>query len=271
MQDLLNHPAIQSGVAPFLAALITALLLQRVKLSGLAIIAGFAATVYLASDFGISPLTSTRKIIWLGLSSAALGLLLSLVRLPWFAALLPILGGAATVWVAMRILQHQPPQTALLWGAGCAAYVIILVWSMDTLENDPLRSANAAAALGFGTGGAALVGASALLGQLGLALGSAAAALVLLQMIFNRTFSTGRVFTLPLAAIAGPIGCMAVLGAYLPWYALTMLAAIPVATRIMPLPVRSLRIQSLLLPLPGIALAGSAVFAAWQSAGDVPY
>jgi len=271
LQELLNHPAIQAGLAPFLAGLVAAGLFQRVSLSGLALIAGFAATVYLASDFGISPLTSSRKIVWLGLSSAAFGLLFSLVRLSVFSSLLPILGGAASIWVALRILQNQPPQTALLWGAGCAAYVTLVVWGMDKLETDSLRSANAGAALGFGTGGAALVGASALLGQFGLALGSAAAALALIQMIANRTFATGRIFTLPLAVIAATTGCMAVLSARLPWYALIMLVLIPVAARLMPLPVKSVRLQSLLLAIPGIILVAGAVFAAWHSAGDVPY
>jgi hypothetical protein len=55
LQELLNHPAVQAGLAPFLVALITAELFQRMKLSGLAIIAGFAITVYLASNFTLEP------------------------------------------------------------------------------------------------------------------------------------------------------------------------------------------------------------------------
>ena len=271
MQELLNHPAVQAGLAPFLAALIAAELFQRVKLSGLAIIAGFAVTVYLASDFSIEPLTASRKIVLLGLISATLGLLLSLLRLSWFSALLPIFGGAATVWVAQRILQQQPPQTILLWGAGCAAYVAILVWFMDSIESDPLRSANAATALGIGTGGAALVGASALLGQFGLALGSAAAAHLLIQMISNRPLPAGRVFTLPLAVIAGLTGCIAVLSAQLPWYALPILAIIPIAARLVPLPNQSLRIQSLVLALPTFTIAGGAIYMTWRAAGDIPF
>ena len=271
MQELLNHPAVQSGLAPFVAGLVVAVVFKRLNLSGLALIAGFAATVYLASDFGFPPITSTRKIIWLGLGSAGIGLLMSFIRLSLFGLLLPVLGAGVSVWVAWRIFQHQPPQTALLWGAGCAAYVAILVWAMDALESDSVRSASAATMLGFGTGAAALLGASALLGQLGLALGSAAAAIALLQFIVGRTFTTGRVFTLPLAVIAGTTGCMAVLSAKLPWYSLPMLALIPVAAIGMPLPARSLRIQSILVALPGIVLAAGAVFAAWHSAGDVPY
>jgi len=271
LQELLNHPAVQAGFAPFLAALITAELFQRIKLSGLAIIAGFAVTVYLASNFSIEPLTASRKIVLLGLIAAALGLMLSLIRLPWFSFLLPVLGGAAAVWVVLRILQQHPPQEALLWGAACAAYVAILIWSIDKIEHDPLRSASAATALGMGTGGAALVGASALLGQFGLALGSAAAAHLLIQMVSNRTLPAGRIFTLPLALIAGLTGCVAVLSANLPWYALPILAAIPVVAWLIPLPKQSLRIQIVLLTLLTFAIAGGTIYATWRVAGDVPF
>ena len=148
LQELLNNPAVQAGLAPFLVALITAVLFQRIKLSGLAIIAGFAVTIYLASDFTIAPLTAARKIVLLGLVSAALALLFHLIQLRQFGSLLPVLGGAACIWTVQRILQQQPLQPALLWGAGCAAYVAILVWGMDKLsDKEPLRAASAASAL----------------------------------------------------------------------------------------------------------------------------
>ena len=271
LQELLNHPAVQAGFAPFLIGLITAALFLKIRLSGLAIIAGFAVTVYLASSFSFDPLTTTRKIILMGLIGAALGLLLSLMRLPWVTFILPILGGATAVWVVSRILQQQPPQVVLLWGAGCAAYVAILVWGMDMIEHDPLRSASAATALGMGTGACALVGASALLGQFGLALGSAAAAHLLIQWASGRTFPTGRVFTLPLSLLAGLIGCFAVLGAKLPWHTLPILAAIPLVTRFAPLPTSSVRIQITVITLLTFALAGGAIYATWRIAGDVPF
>jgi hypothetical protein len=271
LQELLNHPAVQAGFAPFLVALCTAGLLQRFRLSGLAIIAGFAVTIYLASDFTIEPLTASRKIVLLGLISALLGLLLSLMQSRWLAALLPVFGGVAAIWTAQRILQQQPPQVALVWGAGCAAYVAILVWGMDKLENDPLRAASAASALGIGTGAAALVGASALLGQFGLAIGSSAVALMFIHILGNRILSAGRVFTLPLALIAGLTGCIAVLSANLPWYALPILAAIPIAAWLMPLPGQSPRIQSLLFAILTFAFAGGAIYVTWRVAGDVPF
>lgn len=272
LHELLNHPAIQAGLAPFLAALIAAELFQRARLSGLAIIAGFAATIYLASDFNFDPLTASRKIVLSGLAGAVLALLLDLLRSRWFGSLLPVLGGAAAIWTAQRILQQQEPQLVLQWGAACAAYVAILVWGMDKLlDQEPLRAASAATALGIGTGGAALVGASALLGQFGLAIGSAAAAHLLIQMLTNQALTTGRVFTLPLALIAGLTGCIAVLSARLPWYALIILAGIPLAARLVPLPGSSVRVQSLLLVLLTFAFAGGAIYVTWRVAGNVPF
>ena len=271
LQELLNHPAVQAGLAPFLVALITAELFQRVKLSGLAIIAGFAITVYLASNFTLEPLTAVRKIVLLGLASALLALLLTLLQARWLVWLLSLLGGAVAIWTVQRVLQQQAPQAMILWGAGCAAYVAILVWGMDKLlDQEPLRAASAATALGIGTGGAALVGASALLGQFGLALGSAAAAHLLVQMVSNRPLSTGRTFTLPLAIIAGLTGCVAVISAQLPWYTLPILATIPLVAWLVPLPNSSIRIQSLVLLILTFALAAGAIYLTWRVAGDVP-
>jgi hypothetical protein len=272
LQELLNNPVVQAGVAPFLIALISVELFRRIRLSGLAIIAGFAVTVYLVGGLSIEPLTAARKIVLLGWISALLALALTVLQSRWLAWLLPVLGGAAAIWTVQRILENQEQQVALLWGAGCAAYVAILVWGMDSLSNqEPLRAASAATALGIGTGGAALVGASALLGQFGLALGSAAAAHLLIQMISNKPLPTGRTFTLPLAVIAGLTGCLAVLSAELPWYALPMLAAIPVLARLAPLPNQSVRIRALLLSIMTFALVGAAIYVTWRVAGDVPF
>jgi hypothetical protein len=143
---------------------------------------------------------------------------------------------------------------------------------MDRLQDrQPLRVAGAASALGIGTGAAALVGASALLGQFGLALGSAAIAHLLFQWVGNRTLPTGRTFTLPLATITGLTGCVAVLSAQLPWYVLPILAAIPLAGCFAPLPKRSVRMQSLLLSILTFAFAVGAIYVTWRIAGDVPF
>ena len=118
MQELLNHPAVQGGLAPFVIALIVAELLLRLRLSGLAVIAGFAVTVYLVSDFSIEPLTSARKIVLMGLLSSLLAL--TLLPFNWrpLRLILAVAGGIAAVWMALRIIQQQDMTHMLLWGGG---------------------------------------------------------------------------------------------------------------------------------------------------------
>lgn len=271
LQSLLDHPAVQAGLAPFIVALLVSELFRRIKLSGLAVIAGFAITIYLASSFSFEPLTVPRKIIALGFLGAGLGVVLDWLRFSWLTWLLPIAAGAVTIWAMLNILQHQPPQVALLWGAACAAYVALLVWGMDRLESNAMRSSSAATALGFGTGGAALLGASALLGQFGLALGAAAAALSFILCISNRTLPTGRALTLPVALIAGLTACLAVLSAKLPWYALAILVCIPLLAHLVPLQNRSVRVQILLLSLLTLPVASAAIYVTWRSAENIPF
>jgi len=270
LQELLNHPAVQGGLAPFVVALIVAELLQRLRLSGLAIIAGFAVTVYMASDFSIEPLTASRKIVLLGLLSASLGMPLMLLKAGWLRAVLAVAGGLAAVWVVQRILQQQEAAAIVLWGVGCMLYVGWLVFWMESLNEDSVRAGSAGLALGLGSGGAALFGASALLGQFGLALGAAAGAFLLIQMLSNSPLPCGRSFTLPLSLVAGSSACLAVLTAQLPWYALPALAVIPLAAKI-PLPAKAaLWLQSLLLSALTLSCAAGAIYLTWRVAGAPP-
>ncbi len=270
MQELLYHPAVQGGVAPFVIALITALLLQRVRLSGMAVVAGFAVTVYMVSGFAIDPLTTTRKLVWLGLASGLLALpLIPASRLLW-RPVIAMFAAAAAVWMSVRILQHHTTVDALLWGAGGALYVGWLVYWMDELRTSPVRAGSTGLALGLGTGAAALIGASTLLGQYGLSLGAAAAAYLLILVAGNSQLSCGRSFTLPLAFIAGLIGYLAVLTAQLPWYALPVLAAVPLVGK-MPVSARlPLLLQAALLSVVTLACAAIAVYLSWRINGMPP-
>lgn len=270
MEELLNHPAVQGGLAPFIIAMIVAELLQRVRLSGLAAIAGFAVTVFLVSDFSMEPLTASRKIVLLGLCSALLSLLL--MRLDWrpLRPILAMAGGSAAVWMALRILQQQEMQSMLLLGGGCALYVGWLIFWMDTLHKTPIRAGSAGMALGIGTGGSALLGASALLGQFGLALGAAASAYLLLQVMFNQKLPCERIFTLPLSLICGLTSCLAVLTAQLPWYSLPAIAVIPLAAKIPVSERTGVWLQSFLLSALTMACAATAIYLTWRVAGAPP-
>jgi hypothetical protein len=179
-------------------------------------------------------------------------------------------GACAAVWVALRVLQQHPLGESMQWGAGCALYVGWVVYWMDGLRDAPVRAGSAGMALGMGTGVAALFGASALLGQFGLALGAAAGACLLIQMVSNSPLPCGRSYTLPLSLIAGLTGSLATLTAQLPWYALPALAAIPVVAKI-PVPDKwALRLQALLLSVVSLVCAAGAVYLTWRVAGAPP-
>lgn len=270
MQAWLTHPAVQSGLVPFVTALIIAELFQRLRLSGLAIIAGFAATVYLISDFNIEPLTASRKIILLGLASAAIGLLVSPLKNNWPRPLLALAASGAAIWMAQRILQQQSSTDLLAWGAGLAALSGWLVLWNDLLHNDSVRAGSAGLGLGIGVGGAALFAGSALLGQLSLALGAAAGAYLLIQMLANSPLPGGRLLTLPSALIPALCVSLAALTTPLPWYVLPVIATIPVAAQV-PVPAKAaVWLQCILTSLATLLCAGVAVYLTWRVAGAPP-
>ena len=271
MQEWLNHPAMQSGLAPFLLALLTAELLQRLRLSGLAIIAGFAVTIHLVSNFSIDPLTATRKIVWLGIVASVAGVAIHFLEWPMWRPLLSSMAAGAVVWVGWPIFGHQPFSIALQWAAGCALYAAWLMYWMDGLQHDSVRAGSAGVALGLGTGLSALLGGSALLGQFGLALGAAAGAYLLIQMISNSRLPCGRSYTLPLALIAASSGGVAVLTTQLPWYALAPLAVIPLVARIPVSEKLALWVQSLLLSVVTWTGTAAAVYLTWRVAGAPPF
>src|SRR5256886_5322385 len=96
MQEMLANPAVQGGLAPFIAALTVAALLAPFRLGGLAVVAAFATAVYFIAGFTFEPLTATRKIILLGFAAPLAGLLHRFAfPPPPFQALAPPFGGGA--------------------------------------------------------------------------------------------------------------------------------------------------------------------------------
>ena len=140
---------------------------------GLAIMAGFLASVALAVGFNFSPLTSTRKLILMALAVIPVAVLLDLRPIDWrrYAPLLIILGAAAVLWLIWPVLLRREGTALWLLALGCGAYGAWLTTSMDVLNDAPERALSAALALGLGSGGAALLGASAVAGSTGFGLG----------------------------------------------------------------------------------------------------
>ncbi len=267
MHALLTHPAIQAVLAPFLLALLTAELLQRLRLSGLAIIAGFGITVFLIGGISYGLHTGAQKIVWLGIAAALLSIPLSLVNWSLWRPVLVVLAASAAVWVAQRVLLQQPTAIALQWAAGCALYTGWIVYWLDDLQDSPVRAASAGMSLALGTSAALLIAGSSLLGKYDLAIGSAAAAYLFIMFVSNSLLPCGRSFTLPLSLVVAVTGCLAVLSVKLPWYTLAPLAVIPLAAKL-PVSDRSpVWIQATLLCCAGLLCAAGAAYISWRIHG----
>jgi hypothetical protein len=264
-----DHPAVQGGVAPFVVALAFVGLLRRFNLAGLAIAAALATTAYFLNGLTIQPLTIARKIILLGLAAAALGFLADALFRPGRAltALLAAAGAACSVWAFWTVLAQKPPGEAALLGGGIAFYVALMIAMLVALQAQPVRAGGAGLGLGLGTGVAAILGASAVYGLYGIALGAGAGAYLLVQMMRGRTIPAGAVFALPAALAAALLGAGAMLLAQLAWYALAVLLLVPAAA-FLPLPQKQpVWLQSVVVSLYTFAAAAVAWVLAWQYGG----
>lgn len=270
MDELLQNPAVQAGVAPFVMALVATGLLMRTRFLGLAQIVGFAALVALAIGFSFESLTSTRKLVLVGLSTFLPVLLLELKdwsMRPVARSAVALLAGLAAVWVVLRLLQQKETTDALLAGAASALYLAALVESTLRVGSDSVRGAATGLVLGLASGALALLGASALLAQVGIAVGAAAGATLLVQMIAGRRTPAGATLSLPASVVAGLVGLLAVFTGALPWYCLLPTLAIPWATRLVPVGSRPVWLTAFLTAIVAFIPLLLALGLAWFTAG----
>ena len=213
------------------------MLLQPARLGGLAIIAGFATVVALVNDFSFTPLTVTRKIMLIALIAPLVGIALDFVLKPGATGrvLLGVMAACAALWAFWPVLGQRGLMPALVTGAFIAFFIAWLVVFTLSLAGSPVRAGAAGLALGIGAGGLAILGASALYGQYGIAIGAAAGAFLLVPMLSGKKIAAGATFTLPAALITGLLGAATMLLAQLRWYSLVVLALVPVAAKL-PLP-----------------------------------
>jgi hypothetical protein len=233
MEEFLTNPVLQGGVAPFVVGLIVVAILGRAKLGGLAVVAGFAVCVTLASGLTFTPLTALRKVVLLSLIAPVVGIAVDFVLKTGrtLTVVVALAFGALTVWVFWSVLQQKPATEALLLGGGTAMFVAWVVASTLELAGQPVRAGAAALMLGLGAGISAILGASALLGLYGIAIGAGAGAFLLVQMLTGRRIAAGATLTLSASVAAGLVAAATLVLAQLPWYALIVLGLIPLAAR----------------------------------------
>ena len=231
-----DHPAVQAAVLPFAVALVLGLLLARTRYLAVVAVCGMLVLLYLTIGFALEPMTSVRKLVVVTLAA---GVLASVVEVAAFRGRkslitsLAVAAGLAAVWVAWRLLGQMEAGPAVLAGLAIFTFVLSLVGG-TLASGDPLRASVLGTALGWGNGALAVLGASALLGQIGIALGTACAGAALAQMLFGRAAPSGWTVGLPGSVGAALVGVLAVLTGELHWYLLTPLLLVPIAARLVP-------------------------------------
>ena len=232
MHAFISHPVFQAVFAPFVVALFTAELLQRLRLSGLSIIAGLAITVYLIHGFYFEPLTATRKIILLGLGCGVVAIPLIILNWSVWRIVLTVFTGSAAIWVALPSLMSHALPVAMQWGIGIALFAGWVTYWMDTLEDTPVRAASAGWGIGLGTGLALMLAGYPVLGKLNLAIGFAAFAYLMIMFVSNSLLAAGRTFTLPLGVVSSLSISFVIVSGKLPWYLALPVALTPIAARL---------------------------------------
>lgn len=272
MDNLLTNPLIQSAVAPFVVSLVVALVFRPHGWywAGLAAVAGYAVSVYLISGFQLFPLRADRKIIIIACGALLLGVLFDL--LSWRRALPGVLfvaGAAAAVWLLWPRLRGDGEWHFWLLAGGGILYTGWLLAASIGLKDRALQVDSMVFALALGTGLAALLGATALYGQLGSAIAAAVGARLLLHL-FGRPVAAGALMVLPLVAVLALLGVGAMVYSKLPWYTLVILALLPLLVRL-PLGKGWPRLAQLLV---SVAVTGGvaavAIYLTWLKTGAPP-
>lgn len=236
--DLLNNPAVQAGFLPFIVALALGLALARTRFLALAAASGVIVVLSLTIGFSLEPFTSVKKMVVVTLVATAIALALEAAGIGArrnIVAALAVAAGAAAVWTLQRVLQQMESPAA--WAVAAGAFALALATASGATmagSSSALRGAVIGACLGWGSGVLALLGASALLAQLGLAVGSASAAVALLQMLRGREAPLGWTVVVPAAVAAPIIGVLACATGELRWYCLIPLPFVALAALLVP-------------------------------------
>ena len=117
----------------------------------------------------------------------------------------------------------------------------------------------------LGVGIASILAASATYGLYAIALAVGSGAFLLVQMLRGKPAVAGATFVLPAMLIAGLVASGAMLLGQLRWYAVAVLALVPVGA-LLPVPrSASVWLQAVLLALYAAVIAAGACYLAWHA------
>jgi len=162
------------------------------------------------------------------------------------------------------VLAQKPAAEGWLLGATTVVVISFMVgFSQLYLAADAVRAGAAGLGLGLATGVAAILSASATYGLYGIALGAGAGGFLLPQMITGKKSFAGATFTLSAILIGGLVAAGTMVLAKLPWYALLVLALVPVGAHL-PAPGKApVWLRAVLLSLYCFVIGAAACALAW--------
>jgi hypothetical protein len=170
-----------------------------------------------------------------------------------------------------RVLGQKDGAPLWLAGTGVALYAAALMLSMLLLSTDTLRASVGSTVLGVASGALALLGASASMAQIGIALGAASGALVLVQMLRGEPAPPGAFIVLPVALICSLVGVGASLTGELPWVALLPMPLIGVAVHLAKVRAgRPIWLAAVVAGAAALVPAAHAAILAWLRVGAPP-
>ncbi|KAA0570094.1 hypothetical protein [Azospirillum sp. Sh1] len=187
MSELLQDPFVQSSVLPLLVGLVLVgvLHLLRRSLAAAGIAAGFLVVFALVIGLpALPPPSSMGKLFWTSAAGLLLGVVADVVGLRGriASAVLAVWLAASLLWIALPALDSLAAVVSLLVLLGTAAWVAFARGSephgFETVES-PTAPAASLLALALAVGGTALIGSSASIAQMALALAASAGGFLL--------------------------------------------------------------------------------------------
>ncbi|MBP8306678.1 MAG: hypothetical protein KAY46_05395 [Burkholderiaceae bacterium] len=269
MQELLDNPVIQAGVAPLIVALIVSSLLARTPAAWLAVAAGYATMLALSTGLAFSPLTASRKVTLLVLLAPLAGLVVDRLvpgskgRVAGIA--LSVAGGLAVLWSMSSVLVQRETAEAITRAALVFASAAGIVGLVLRLRADGVASAAAGLALGLATGIAALLSASIGYFMAGIALAAASGAMLLVQMVTGRSWPAGFTGALTIGLAAALFASASLMLAQLPWYALPLMGLVPFALLLSPGGRGPVWRRAVILGVLALLGAAAPLLAAWSA------
>jgi hypothetical protein len=235
-----------------------------------ALLVAFLASAALINGLIVTPLTGTRKIILLVIASfIAAALLHRILRSDNLQRrFTTIISQVALLLVFWAVVGRMDSAAMMLFLVGSISLVLVSEHLFVRVIDNPAQLHGAGFSLLLGVGLSATAAASALLGQLALALAAASGGAFLGWVVTGGTSakqSTQPITVLPYIMASALLGVAAVIFARLPWYALIPLTSIPLAVSLVPQKFESRFVNALLASLPGLVIALAVAFYVWQS------